>query len=103
MKRDMAAGRRKAEEQGCRLCASRFAVEAAHILPRSRIMAGPAEDPRNIIGLCGLRGCDAHRCFDAGTLDILPYLSLDEQSYIVGLVGIAEAYRRVTGSRELAA
>ena len=38
--------------------------------------------------------------FDQGTgLDLLPLLSLDEQSYVVGLVGIAEAYRRTTGER----
>jgi hypothetical protein len=99
----MRAGRAKAEEQGCRACGSRFNVEAAHIISRARCRPGPAEDPRNIIGLCGHMGCGAHRSFDEGVLDILPLLSLDEQSYIVGLVGIAEAYRRATGAREVAA
>jgi hypothetical protein len=95
----MRAGRAKAEEQGCRCCGSRFNVEAAHVLPRSRISPGPAEDPRNIIGLCGHMGCGAHRSFDEGVLDILPFLTREEQAYAVELVGLAEAYQRLTNVR----
>jgi hypothetical protein len=98
-KRDMAAARRKAEEEGCRLCGSTFAVEAAHVLSRARIKPGPAEDLRNIVGLCGHLGCDAHRSFDEGTLDLLPYLTNVEQAYAVELVGICEAFQRITHQR----
>jgi hypothetical protein len=98
-KRDMRAARAKAEEQGCRVCGSFFAVETAHVLPRSRVKPGPAEDLRNIIGLCGNRGCDAHRSFDEGLLDILPFLSREEQAYATELVGMAEAYQRVTNTK----
>jgi hypothetical protein len=49
--------------------------------------------------LCGQLGCDAHRSFDEGTLDILPLLTREEQSYAVLLVGLHEAYRRLTNSR----
>jgi hypothetical protein len=103
MKRDMAAARAKAEEQGCRICGSTFTVEAAHILSRARIKPGPAEDLRNIVGLCGFRGCDAHRSFDEGSLDLLPFLTFAEQAYAVELVGMAEAFQRITNTRLAAA
>jgi hypothetical protein len=99
MKRDMRAGRAKAEAEGCRICGGTFGVEAAHILARARIKPGPAEDPRNIVGLCGNLGCAAHRSFDEGTLNLLPYLTLEEQAFAVELVGIAEAYQRITNTR----
>jgi predicted restriction endonuclease len=84
-----------AEEGQCRNCASTQLVDPAHLVPRSRLTKG-VMDPLNIIPLCRL----CHQQFDHGTgLDILPLLSLDEQSYIVGLVGIAEAFRRATGER----
>jgi hypothetical protein len=98
-KRNMAAARAKAEMQGCRLCGSTFAVESAHIIARSRVAAGVGEDLRNIVGLCGFRGCDAHRSYDEGTLDILPYLTLEEQAFATELVGLAEAYQRITNQR----
>jgi predicted restriction endonuclease len=86
------------EEGQCRNCGASEILDPAHVIPRSRISSG-GEDPRNIVPLCRL----CHMTFDQGTgLDILPLLSLDEQSYIVGLVGIAEAYRRATGERTVA-
>jgi len=86
----------KVRDEGmCRACGSTQIVDPAHIVPRARVTNG-GEDPRNIIPLCRL----CHMTFDQGTgLDVLPLLSLDEQSYVVGLVGIAEAYRRTTGER----
>jgi len=96
----MKAARAKVDAEGCcRSCGNTFQVEAAHILSRARISPGPAEDPRNIVPLGGNQGCACHRSFDEGSLDILPYLSLEEQAYVVSLVGIAEAYRRTTGER----
>jgi predicted restriction endonuclease len=86
-------------EGECRACSSTQIVDPAHLVPRSRVTEG-GEDPRNIIPLCRL----CHMAFDQGTgLDVLPYLTLEEQSYVVGLVGIAEAFRRTTGVREAAA
>lgn len=102
-KRDWTAARAKCDEQGCRSCGATFGVEASHIIARSRIAAGPGENPLNILPLCGQFGCGAHRAFDAGLLDILPLLTLEEQGFIAGLVGIAEAFRRATGVREVAA
>jgi 5-methylcytosine-specific restriction endonuclease McrA len=87
------------EEGQCRNCGASEILDPAHVIPRSRI-GTEGDDPRNIITLCRL----CHQQFDHGTgLDVLPLLSLAEQSYIAGLVGIAEAYRRATGSREVAA
>jgi cytochrome c553 len=100
VKRSWTTARAKVAAEGqCRSCSSTQLLDACHVIPRSRITVG-GEDPRNIIPLCRL----CHQQQHNGTgLDILPLLSLDEQSYIVGLVGIPEAYRRATGSRELAA
>jgi cytochrome c553 len=95
MPRDWEAARAKVEaEVRCRVC-QYSALDAAHIIPRSRVSPGPGEDPRNIVPLC--RMC--HAAYDQGTLDILPYLSREEQAYAVELVGLAEAYRRTTNER----
>lgn len=92
MKRDMAQAKRKVLSEGrCRACGTTEGLDPAHIIPRSRVIAG-GEDPRNILVLC-------RRCHDAqhvGRLELLPYLDRSEQSYIVELVGLGEAYRRVT-------
>jgi hypothetical protein len=51
------------------------------------------EDPRNIVPLC--RVChDKHHGRDG--LELCGLLERDEQSYIVSLVGLGEAYRRTT-------
>jgi predicted restriction endonuclease len=78
-------------EGQCRYCASPRGLDPAHLVPRSRATAG-VMDPRNIVPLCRTH----HTLFDAGRLEILGSLSLDEQSFIVGLVGIEEARRRTT-------
>lgn len=96
MKRDMAAARRKVfVEARCRSCGRcDRRLDAAHVIPRSRISAAMgAEDPRNIIPLC--RPChNDHHGFHG--LELLSCLTVDEQQYIVGLVGLGEAYRRTT-------
>lgn len=96
MKRDWSQARAKVAEEGaCRACGATQLVDAAHLVPRARVTVG-GEDPRNIVPLCRL----CHMAFDQGVgIDLLPVLSLDEQSYVVGLVGIAEAYRRCTSTR----
>lgn len=94
MKRDWTEARAKVEEEGCcRACGSSdFAfLEAAHIIPRSRVTSG-GEHPANVVPLCS----SCHRDQHAGRLELLPLLTLVEQSYIAGLVGIENARRRTT-------
>lgn len=97
MPRDWSAARAKVESEiVCRVCGWSGALDAAHIIPRSRISIGfGGEDARNIVPLC--RSC--HASFDQGKLDVLPYLSRVEQAYAVELVGLYEAYRRTTNER----
>lgn len=95
MRRDWTAMHSKVEEATCRVCGC-VPVDPAHIVPRSRISAGRGgEDPRNCVALCRIH----HAAFDQGKLDILPYLTLEEQAYAVELVGLAEAYQRTTNTR----
>lgn len=93
--RSWSAMRQKCDAEGtCRVCLHGL-PEAAHIIPRSRAKPGPAEDPRNCVPLCR----DCHSAFDGRRMDLLPYLNLVEQAYAVGLVGLEEARRRITGQR----
>lgn len=94
MARDWTAARAKVDREPCRVCLGPF-VDAAHIIPRSRVKPGPGEDPKNIVPLC--RVC--HAAYDQGKLDLLPYLTREEQAYAVELVGLAEAYQRTTNER----
>jgi hypothetical protein len=98
MSRDWVAFREKVDREGnrCRVC-RQTPADAAHIIPRSRIGPGPAEDPRNCVPLCRIH----HRLYDdgGGALDLLPYLDRREQAYAVELVGLEEARRRLTGER----
>jgi hypothetical protein len=97
--RSWAAPRDKVDAEGrCRRCHCRQGIEAAHIVPRSRVKPGPAEDQRNIIPLC--RHC--HQAFDELGLDLSPFLTVEEWEYSVDLVGEVEARRRVTNRREAA-
>jgi 5-methylcytosine-specific restriction endonuclease McrA len=95
-RRDWTAARRKVDlESVCRVCHGTWALQAAHIIPRSRIKPGLGEDARNIVPLCP----DCHKAYDEGGFDLLPYLSHEEQAYAVGLVGLFEAYRRISNER----
>ena len=67
--------------------------EAAHIIQRSRIPGAEAMDELNCVPLCR----DCHEAYDAGELDLLPYLSLGEQGYAAALVGLQAAYLRTAG------
>lgn len=97
MRRDWRAARAKLASEGhCRACGNAFSLQCAHIIPRSQVTIG-GEDERNIIILC----VDCHSAQHAGSLELLPLLTLSEQAYAVELVGIAEAYRR-TSTKEIA-
>ncbi len=92
MSRDWTAARAKVDAEGaCRSCGTPHGLEAAHIVPRSRVTSG-GEDARNIVPLCRMCHADQH----AGTVELLPLLSRSEQAYAVELVGLTEALRRVT-------
>lgn len=96
-KRTWGPARAKVDSEGrCRGCGrSDRRLEAAHIIPRSRIsVGGGGEDPHNIVPLCP----PCHRDYDGHRLELLGRLTREEQSYIVGLVGIGEAFRRTTRS-----
>ena len=101
MARDWSAARAKCDSEGiCRVCGNgqgfmNTGVDAAHIIPRSRVKPGPGENELNIIPLC--REC--HAAYDQGKLDILPFLTREEQAFAVSLVGLYEAYRRTTNQR----
>lgn len=89
-----------ATEGKCRVCGARpplAKIDAAHLIPRSRVKAGPGEDPKNIVPLCR----NHHERFDLGQLDLLPYLSATEQAMAVLLTGsLVEAFYRLSGNRE---
>ena len=98
-KRDYTAGRAKVDEEGvCRVCGSSWRLEAAHVIPRSRVRPGMGEDPRNIVPLCGDQ---CHPAYDQGRLDLLPYLTASEQAYAVEIDpgGLMGALQRVTNAR----
>lgn len=96
MKRSWKLPREKVDAEGCcRWCGFTEGVQAAHIIPRSRVRPGAGEDPRNIVPLC----LECHSLFDGLKLDVTSVLSLEEQAYAVELVGITEALRRLSGQR----
>jgi hypothetical protein len=83
------------DEGKCRRCGSPFGLEAAHIIPRSRIGARRgAEDARNIIPLCSRDHAAQH----AGLWELGPFLTEKEWLWAVHLVGEGEAERRLSPS-----
>lgn len=65
-------------------------VDPAHVIPRS-------------LGGCNHEDCTVglprrvHRAYDRGEVDLLPYLSHDEQAHAVSHVGILSALKITTG------
>jgi 5-methylcytosine-specific restriction endonuclease McrA len=99
-KRDWTLANAKVRDEGkCRNCPNTYGLQAAHIIPRSRVGPPHGEHPDNIIPLCNRCHADAH----AGTLELLGLLTRDEATYAVHLVGLGEAYTRLTTSRKDAA
>lgn len=91
-KRDWTAMRAKVLAEGrCRRCHATWALEAAHIIPRSRIGPGLGEQALNCVPLCR----DCHALQHAGHVDLFPLLTTQEWEYAVGLVGEGEAERRL--------
>lgn len=83
----------------------RVHLEAAHTIGRAvqdEIVIGPrggetlTVKPDSVVPLC--QSC--HEQFDSHRLDLLPYLSLDEQlDALRAAGGIVSAYERLTGER----
>ena len=79
----------------CIVCGSEHRVDAAHVVPRA-LGCGDALD---VVPLC--RAC--HRSYDAGRLDLLPYLEPGfraQVAHAVGHVGLIGALRRISGGRQ---
>lgn len=98
MKRDWVDARAKCDgEAGCRVCGWPF-IEAAHV--SGRRYDTEREDgvvyvhPDSVIPLCA----EHHHSYDEHTLDLLPYLSLEEQADAALRLGLERAYRRLTPS-----
>lgn len=102
MRRTWIEARRKVVLEGrCRNCGTTHGLEAAHLVPRSRI--GPnrgAEDPRNIIPLCGAFENGCHEAYDHKRLPIRHLLTPQEIEYMTQLVGQGETNRRIDATRE---
>jgi 5-methylcytosine-specific restriction endonuclease McrA len=87
------------EENRCRVCAIPDSVkplEAAHIIARAHARPGLdwAEHEHNCVPLC--RNC--HSAYDFRELDLLPFLSREEQAHAVLLAGgIITALERLSG------
>jgi hypothetical protein len=106
VKRDWKRAVAKVRKEGrCRVCKRPAGVEAAHTTGRENDEPGDDArvllvNPDSIVPLCGpatdTRTC--HGRYDAHRLDLLPYLSRDEQVQAVREVGLEAAYRRLTGA-----
>ncbi len=77
-------------EQRCRNCGSPYNLEAAHTIPRS---LGGKLGPDSVIPLCAF----CHRAQHEHRVELLPLLNRDEQVEAVRAVGLARAYRYLTG------
>ena len=93
---DWKPGIEKVQNEGdCRYCRSGESLDPAHLWPRS---LGGSMDRDNIVPLC--RSC--HNLFDSSRLDLLPYLTINEQLCVVREAGgIARAYDRLVGRANL--
>lgn len=92
---------KKEREGACRVCAAHNVVtdgplEAAHIIGREHDrwrddLQAYWVDPDSVVPLCS----EHHRLYHVRELDLLPYLTLDEQHLAVDQAdGIFSAYRK---------
>ena len=87
---------RKVRAEGeCRICGVQRNLQAAHLAPRAHDKPkrfGSKTlyvDPANILPLCA----SCHRKFDAHEIDVLEYLRVGEQLYVVEALGGIENAR----------
>ena len=91
------AQRMAVKSRACIVTGDDRQVDPAHLLSRSYCGVGQ-DDPRAVVPLRR----DQHRLFDAGELDLLPYLEPHfrvELAYAVERVGLLATLRQVTGRR----
>lgn len=82
----------------CRVCGEER-VDRAHVIPRS-LAPNAGDHGAHLIALCRSH----HREYDAGALDLLPFLTVDEQAAAVQAAGgLMAAFRVITGNRGVAA
>lgn len=100
----MNAARAKVEREGrCRVCGTEGVdrLDAAHVWDRSQ--GGPGfDDPDAIVPLCSAikGGAGCHDAYDAHELDLLPYMTTDEQVALVRYAGSIERARSRAIGRE---
>jgi hypothetical protein len=90
------AQRVKVHGVACIVCATRRAIDPAHLVPRP---LGGCDDPLCVVALCRLH----HRAYDRGTLDIVPFLEprmRAEAAHAVAHLGLVGALRRLSGRRD---
>ena len=81
----------------CRVCGA-APTDRAHVIPRS-LAPNAGDHAPHIIGLCRRH----HQAYDAGALDVLPVLTVEEQAAAVTAAGgIVSALRVITGERTAA-
>lgn len=83
--------------RACIACGAEHGIDAAHLVPRS---LGGCGDALCVTALC--RRC--HRAYDAGHLDLLPYLEPGwraQLAHAVGHVGLLGALRRICGAVQM--
>lgn len=103
--RPMNPARMKVErEGGCRVCGAPARVcDAAHTWSRGQGGAG-FDDPDAVVPLCSAikGGVGHHDAYDAHELDLLPYLTTEEQVALVRYAGSIERARdRARGAGRL--
>lgn len=77
------------------MCGVGDSLQAAHTVGRTHDPADGKVRPRDIVPLCPA----CHMRYDGRALDLLPYLTYDEQAAAVEHLGIIRAMHRLTGSR----
>ena len=104
IQRDWTAARAKVDNApGCRKCGRGHGLEAAHIVGRKydrkldRSGHKRVVDPESVVPLCR----DCHTAYDSYRLDLLPYLTNEEQARAALDVGLFAAFRRITGRKSL--
>jgi hypothetical protein len=94
IRRNWKEARAKVDAEGeCRVCRNGIGLEAAHVIGRVHDPANGKVRPVDIVPLCPA----CHREYDGRRLDLLPYLTHEEQAAAVEHVGIIGALRRTGG------
>lgn len=83
------------DEEFCRVCKMGGGLQAAHTIGRVHDPDDGKVRPDDIVPLC----VKCHMDYDAHKLNLLPYLTIEEQAAAVSHVGIIGALRRLSGER----